>query len=74
VPLRWLESFGANSYNLKRSTTEGGPYVKVATVTGTSYVDTSVRGGDTYYYVVSAMNSAGESSNSPEDTVKPTNP
>jgi hypothetical protein len=74
VPLRWLESFDAMSYNIKRSTTKGGPYGKVANVTGTSYVDTSVRGGDTYYYVVSAVNSAGESPNSPEDTVKPTNP
>lgn len=74
VPLRWLESFGAESYNVKRAGTKGGPYRLVASVKGTSYIDTSVRNGETYYYAVSAVNSAGESSNSPEDTVKPRGP
>jgi regulation of enolase protein 1 (concanavalin A-like superfamily) len=71
VPLRWLESFGAESYNVKRSTTKGGPYRTIANVKGTSHVDAAASRGETYYYVVSAANSAGESPNSPEDPVKP---
>jgi regulation of enolase protein 1 (concanavalin A-like superfamily) len=74
VPLRWLESFGATSYNVKRSQTEGGPYQTLATVKGTSLVDKAVSNGETYHYVVSAVNSAGESPNSPEDSVKPKSP
>jgi regulation of enolase protein 1 (concanavalin A-like superfamily) len=69
VPLRWLESFGATSYNIKRATVKGGPYQTVAAVKGTSLVDRAVKNGETYYYVVSAMNSAGESPNSLEDSV-----
>ncbi|WP_207910715.1 alginate lyase family protein [Chthoniobacter flavus] len=71
VPLRWQPSLGARWYLVKRATTSGGPYTTIAKATDYSYVDTSVTGGDNYYYVVSAVNSAGESANSPEDTVKP---
>jgi fibronectin type 3 domain-containing protein len=74
VPLRWLESFGATSYNVKRSQAKGGPYQTIAAVKGTSLVDKPVNNGETYYYVVSAMNFAGESPNSLEDTVTPQSP
>lgn len=71
VPLRWQPSFSAKYYLVKRATTSAGPYQTIARVTGSSYVDTSVSGGDNYYYVVTAANSAGESANSPEDNAKP---
>ena len=59
VDLTW-NAFGADSYNVKRSTTSGGPYSTIATgVTVTSYTDTTVSTGTTYYYVVSAVNSVG---------------
>ena len=75
VPLRWQPSFGATSYTVKRATTSGGPYSSVASgVTGSSYTDTTVTNGTTYYYVVSAVNSAGESPNSPEDAATPRAP
>jgi len=74
VPLRWLESFGATSYNVKRSETKGGPFQTIAAVRGTSLVDKAVENGKTYYYVVTAMNSEGESSNSLEDSVTPRSP
>jgi fibronectin type 3 domain-containing protein len=64
VSLTWAASTGATSYHLKRATTSGGPYVQIAAPTSTSYTDTSVTNGTTYYYVVSALNSAGESANS----------
>lgn len=71
VSLRWQPSFGANCYLIKRSTTSGGPYQAIAKVTGTSYVDTSVTGGGAYYYVVTALNIAGESANSSEACDRP---
>jgi hypothetical protein len=75
VPLRWQPSFGATSYTVKRATSSGGPYTNVATgITTNSYMDTSVTNGTTYYYVVTASNSAGTSGNSPEDSATPVSP
>ncbi|HBF34755.1 TPA: hypothetical protein DDW35_09340 [Candidatus Sumerlaeota bacterium] len=71
TPLHWLESFGATNYTVKRSTTSGGPYTTIGTVDKPSYVDISVVAGTTYYYVVSASNTAGESPNSNEEAVTP---
>ncbi len=69
VTLRWLESFDATAYDVLRSTTSGGGYTLVAgdlAANKTSYVDTGVTPGTTYYYVARAKNSAGVSGNSPE--------
>lgn len=71
VDLSWSASSGADSYQVKRGTTSGGPYATVATVSSTSYSDTSVTNGTTYYYVVSAVNSAGESANSAQVEATP---
>ncbi|GIP08639.1 hypothetical protein J1TS5_08090 [Paenibacillus macerans] len=70
VKLEWAVT-GAESYNVKRATSPGGPYIQLANVKGTSYSDTTVTNGTTYYYVVSAVNRAGESANSPEKSIKP---
>jgi hypothetical protein len=75
VPLRWQPSFGAASYTVKRATTGGGPYSTIASgITSGSYTDATVTNGTTYYYVVSATNSAGTSANSPEDAATPRSP
>lgn len=74
VPLRWLESFGATSYKVKRATVSGGPYTTVGTTANSSYVDNTVANGTTYYYVITAVTSAGEGGSSPEDTVTPLAP
>jgi hypothetical protein len=75
VPLRWQPSFGATSYTIKRATKSGGPYSSVASgITVSSYTDTTVTNGTTYYYVVTATNSAGTSAHSPEDRVTPISP
>jgi hypothetical protein len=70
--LSWTVASGAGSYNVKRATTSGGPYTTIATgVTVTGYVDASVSANTTYYYVVSAVSSAGkESINSTEAGVQ----
>jgi cellulose 1,4-beta-cellobiosidase len=75
VSLSWAASAGAASYNLKRSTTNGGPYnTAVASPTATNYTDTTVTNGTTYYYVVSAVNTAGQSANSAQASATPGSP
>jgi hypothetical protein len=72
VALTWNAAAGADSYILRRSTTSGGSYTDVATgVTATSYLDTGLVNGTTYYYVVAATNSYGLSSDSAEASAKP---
>jgi fibronectin type 3 domain-containing protein len=68
--LRWLPSFGATTYNVKRSTSASGPFTTVGSgVAGTTYTDSGLTDVGTYYYVVSAINSAGESADSPADSL-----
>jgi endoglucanase len=65
INLTWNALTNATSYNLKRSTTNGGPYTSIASgVTATNYSDSGLAGGTTYYYVVSAMVSTNETPNS----------
>lgn len=73
VSISWSESYGAVSYSVKRSTTAGGTYTTIATgLTGTSYSNTGLTNGTTYYYVVTATNSSSlESSNSSEVSATP---
>ena len=75
VSLSWNASTGAASYNLKRSTSNGGPYnTAVASPTATNYTDTTVTNATTYYYVVSAANTAGQSANSAQASATPASP
>jgi hypothetical protein len=54
-------------YEVMRSSTAGGPYTTIATVTDAAYVDTTVESGATYYYVVRALDlSFNRSGNSAE--------
>ncbi len=58
--LSWTGVNGAESYNIERSTTSGGPYSTIATgVLSPCYNDLTLANGVTYYYVVAAVNSAG---------------
>ena len=57
---------GATGYQVKRSTSSGGPYTTVASPVANNYTDTGVANCAAYYYVVSATNSLGASSNSTE--------
>jgi hypothetical protein len=72
VSLGWNPASGAASYNVKRSNTSGGGYSTIASnVTATSYSNTGLTNGTTYYYVVSAVNSFGESGNSSQVSATP---
>jgi serine protease len=69
ITLRWTASAGATSYTVKRSRYDGGPYKTIASgVTGTEYVNTGLRRGRQFYYVVVAVNAAGQSGPSNQAT------
>jgi hypothetical protein len=72
VTLTWTAADGASGYNVKRSATAGGPYTTVkSNAAGTSYTDTGLVNDTMYYYLVSAVNAAGESANSAQVSAKP---
>jgi len=76
VALSWTASSGATSYNVYRGTAAGGES-GTAIVTGvstTSYTNTGLTNGTTYYYKVAAVNSAGTSGMSNEANAKPVAP
>jgi CARDB protein len=73
--LNWTSApANPTTYNVKRARTGGGPYILLASsitagVKAATYTDTSVTNNGTYFYVVSAVNAAGEGSNSAQVTV-----
>jgi hypothetical protein len=72
VFLSWNAASGATGYNVRRSTTNGGPYsVVVADTSATTFTNLGLANGTAYFYVVSATNSAGESVNSSPISAQP---
>jgi hypothetical protein len=67
INLKWTDVSNETGYRVKRSTTSGGPYTQVG---GDLEDNTTIFGNmglgadTTYYFVVAAFNSSGESSNS----------
>jgi len=74
VGLSWTPSATATSYHVKRSTTTGGPYTLVASPSVTGDIDSALDFGTKYFYVVTAVNSYGESANSSEASATPSAP
>jgi len=76
VTLDWDDATqqGFSHFAVKRSQTQGGPYVDVATPSNSDYANTGLVNGVTYYYVVTAVNLVGaESGLSAEVNATPTN-
>ena len=69
--LSWNTTIGATSYNVYFSTASGGPYTKVHSASGASFTTAGLTNGSRYYFVVTAVNSAGESGYSNETSVTP---
>ncbi len=63
VTLNWSPSTTTGViYNVYRGTVSGGPYtLLISGLTSTTYTDTNVQSGSTYYYVTTAVDSSGES-------------
>ncbi len=73
VALSWTGSPGATSYDVYQGTTMGGELIiPIATgVTTTSYTNTGLLNGVTYFYTVGAVDSAGTSGFSNEASATP---
>lgn len=71
VNLSWSASTGATSYNVLRGTANGGPYSPIGSPATTSYTDTGLTNGTTYYYVVTAVNANGASGDSNQASATP---
>ena len=72
VALSWSGLSDAEGYRVHRGTATGGPYTVLASVSTTSYVDTTAVNDTTYFYVVSAFNASGEGPVSAEVSATPT--
>jgi endoglucanase len=64
ILLAWAATSGATAYQVSRSTASSGPWTQVGTPATNSYTDTGLTAATTYFYEVSAMDSAGASANS----------
>lgn len=64
VTLNWIAPTTPYSYfSVYRGTVTGGPYSEIATsIDGTSYIDTDVNSGESYFYVVTDTDSTGTES------------
>ncbi|MFX0051238.1 MAG: fibronectin type III domain-containing protein [Candidatus Hermodarchaeota archaeon] len=76
VKLEWQPSVddgGASitEYKIYRAASSGGPYSLIGSSITLSYIDLTVTNGETYYYVVTAVNSQGESDYSSEVSATP---
>jgi len=71
ILLNWSASAGATSYTIKRGSSSGSETTLVTGITGTSYTDTNLNNGTTYYYLVTATGPGGTSGNSPEASATP---
>jgi glycosidase len=64
ISLSWNSVAGATSYNIYRSPVSGGGWIKVNTapINATSFTDTNLQNARTYFYVVRAVDNAGNES------------
>jgi Abnormal spindle-like microcephaly-assoc'd, ASPM-SPD-2-Hydin len=64
VNLSWDSSADVTGYNVYRSTSENGTYSKINSTLdpNTTYTDSTVSAGQTYYYAATSVNSAGQES------------
>jgi fibronectin type 3 domain-containing protein len=62
VTLSWNASNGATHYRIYRSSIAGGYYGLVGSTADLTFTDQNVNSGATYYYVCTALDSAGTES------------
>ncbi|HEY6788444.1 MAG TPA: malectin domain-containing carbohydrate-binding protein, partial [Trebonia sp.] len=73
VALAWTATAGATSYSVYRGTAPGAEgTTPVGTTTTNSFTNTGLANGTTYYYTITASNTAGTSAHSAEVHATPT--
>jgi arabinogalactan endo-1,4-beta-galactosidase len=72
ITLSWTTVSGASQYNVYRSTLSGSAGVEVGSTGDSSYADTGLANGALYYYRLTAVTPAGESSLSSPLAAAPT--
>lgn len=71
ISLSWNAVSGSSAYAVMRSMSSGGPFSKLATVTGTSHTDTSVVNGTPYFYQIEVIGGIAHGSISHEQSATP---
>ena len=71
VEVTWKPAQDAVLYGVFRADESGGDYKLLSTTPGTTYTDTSVADGITYYYVVVALDREGNESDPSEEVAVP---
>ncbi len=71
VQLTWDPVAGAISYAVLRGTESGGPYQLIGATEATAVSDVDVSDGVTYYYVIVAVDAAGNESDPSAELVMP---
>lgn len=56
IKVAWNSVPGADGYYVYRATSSTGSYTKIKTTSSTSFIDTSVASGKTYYYKIKSYN------------------
>lgn len=74
VSLSWNAVPNATSYNLGRNTDGSGSYATIANLVATNWADFAVQNGETYFYVVTALNAGGAGGASMQVSATPTAP
>jgi autotransporter-associated beta strand protein len=72
--LNWSAVPGAVGYLVEVSNSPNGPFTYLESVADLTYTETGLVSGDTYYYEIVAMNSAGVSGSSAEVSTAPVPP
>ena len=62
ISISWSTVTGASSYTLQRATSSSGPWTQAYTGSNTSFADSNLQAGTTFYYEVCANNGSGSSS------------
>ena len=70
VKITWGSVSGVSSYYIYRATSINGTYSLVTTTTATSYTNSGLTAGSTYYYRVAAYKSSGLGNKSPAKGVR----
>jgi len=71
ITLTWSAAVGATNYAVRRGNSSGNESLTVANTAGTTYTDTNLLDGSTYYYIVIAYGSGGPSLASPAANATP---